>query len=393
MFKIKNSAIIFLIITFLMAKIGGWEIPHLIFYTVGGMMLVSALCSRNVARKLNAYQKIEQKDYYVDDELEISSFVENDAFFPIPHIEIVDRTEEAIAGNEIHPTITSILPMGREIIHKKIVAKYRGLYELGPIDVTMTDALGVMTRKQRIFSSIPVKVYPRIYNIESINLKSMQSYGTLTTKQKAFEDNSSVSDIKKYSPGESIKKMHWKISAKKGSLFVKNYEMTGSAATYIFLDFKRNSYKGENLRDLEERAVEAASSITSYLLKNSVSIEMYINSGNPYYTKGRDIKELNNFMNILCEIKTDGHRTMKDVLERRIRLISRGSSIIIITGDINYEESNIYGSIKAMGYDIILIYVGDYDLNKDIQMELDSFNIKLNVIKHDSDIKGVLESI
>lgn len=393
MFKIKRSAIIILIITFLMAKIGGWEIPHLMFYMVGGMMLVSALCSRNVSRKLNAYQKIEQKDYYVDDELEISSFVENDAFFPIPHIEIVDRTEETIAGNEIHPTITSILPMGREIIHKKIVAKYRGLYELGPIDVTMTDALGVMTRKQRIFSSIPVKVYPRIYNIESINLKSMQSYGTLTTKQKAFEDNSSVSDIKKYSPGESIKKMHWKISAKKGSLFVKNYEMTGSAATYIFLDFKRNSYKGENLRDLEERAVETASSITSYLLKNSVSIEMYINSGNPYYTKGRDIKELNNFMNILCEIKTDGHRTMKDVLERRIRLISRGSSIIIITGDINYEESNIYGSIKAMGYDIILIYVGDYDLNKDIQMELDSFNIKLNVIRHDSDIKGVLESI
>lgn len=393
MFKMKRSALFILIASYLLAKFGGWEIPHLMFYMIFGVMAASFLWLGRITKKINAYQSLEQRDYYVDEVLEVNSFIENDSFLPVPHIQIIDRTEEAISGGTAKPTITSLLPMEREIVCKSITAKYRGLYDLGPVDIEVSDALGVFTRKRRIYSNTPVKVYPRVHNIERINLKSMQSYGTLTTKQKAFEDNTSVSDIRKYSSGDNIKRIHWKVSAKKNNLFVKNYEMTGSAATYIFLDFKKNCYKGENIRDLEEKAVEAVSSIISYLLNNSVSIEMYINSSRAYYTKGRDIKELINFMDILCEIKADGSKTMKDVLEKRIRLISKGSSIIIITGEINTEEAVIYGSIREMGYDIILIYVGDFDPGDEVKRKISNYNVKINTIKSHSDVKGVLEAI
>lgn len=393
MLKIKKSAFFILIASFLLASFGGWEIPHLMFYMVLGVIIVSFLWSGRITKKVSAYQRIEQRDYYVDEKFEVDSYIDNDSLLPIPHIEIIDRTEELVSGEMAKPTITSLFPMEREIIHKDITAKYRGLYNLGPIDIEISDALGILTRKRRIYSDTYFKVYPRIHNIEKINLKSMQSYGTLTTKQKTFEDNTIVSDIRKYSPGDSIKRIHWKVSAKKGDLLIKNYEMTGSAATYIFLDFKKNCYKGENIRDLEEKAIEAASSTISYLLNNSVSIEMYINSASAYYTKGRDIKELVNFMDILCEIKTDGNKTMKDVLEKRIRLISKGSSVIVITGAINEEEAVIYGSIKNMGYDIILIYVGDFQIKEEIKKTINNYNVKINVINSHSDIKGVLESI
>ncbi len=393
MLKIKKSAFFILIASFLLARLGGWEIPHLMFYMVLGVIIVSFLWSGRITKKVSAYQRIEQRDYYVDEKFEVDSYIDNDSLLPIPHIEIIDRTEELVSGEMAKPTITSLFPMEREIIHKDITAKYRGLYNLGPIDIEISDALGILTRKRRIYSDTYFKVYPRIHNIEKINLKSMQSYGTLTTKQKTFEDNTIVSDIRKYSPGDSIKRIHWKVSAKKGDLLIKNYEMTGSAATYIFLDFKKNCYKGENIRDLEEKAIEAASSTISYLLNNSVSIEMYINSASAYYTKGRDIKELVNFMDILCEIKTDGNKTMKDVLEKRIRLISKGSSVIVITGAINEEEAVIYGSIKNMGYDIILIYVGDFQIKEEIKKTINNYNVKINVINSHSDIKGVLESI
>lgn len=393
MLKIKKSALVILIASFLLARFGGWEIPHLMFYMAFGVIVLSFLWSGRIIKKINAYQRIEQRDYYVDEILEVNSFIDNDSLLPVPHMEIIDRTEESIGGEVPKSTITSLLPTEREIIRKNITAKYRGLYNLGPVDIEIYDALGVCKRKRRIYSNTYFRVYPRIHNIEKINLKSMQSYGTLTTKQKTYEDNTSVSDIRRYLPGDSIKRIHWKVSAKKSNLFVKNYEMTGSAATYIFLDFKKNCYNGENIRDLEEKAVEAASSIISYLLNNSVSIEMYINSARAYYTKGRDIKELTNFMDILCEIKTDGIKTMKDVLQKRIRLISRGSSIIVITGDINEEEAVMYGSIKNMGYDIILIYVGDFEIKEDIKRTINDYNVKINVIRSHSDIKGVLEAI
>lgn len=393
MLKIKKSAVFMLIAAFLLARLGGWEIPHQIYYMVSGVMIISFLWSGRITKKVNAYQKLDQKDYYVDDTLEITSFVDNDSFFPIPHMEIVDRTEESLRSEKSKPTVVSLFPTEREIIKSNIVAKYRGIYDLGPIDIEVSDALGVVTRRHTIYSNTSFKVYPRVYDLENLNLKSMQSYGTLSTKQKAYEDNTSVSDIRKYSPGDSIKRIHWKVSAKKRSLLVKNYEMTGSAAAYIFLDFKRNGFRGDSERDLEERAVETATSIISYMLKNSVSIEMFINSSMAHYTRGRDIKELKNFMDILCEIKSDGYKTMKDVLEKRIKLLSKGSSVIVITGNINEEEARIYGSIKAMGYEVILIYISDYPIDGNIRSIMDNYYLKTCSINTDSDIKGVLESI
>ena len=390
MYKVKKSIIIISIAALILAIYGGGNIPWMILYMTFGAFLFSFLWCSFSFKQLSGFQKIENKDYYVDDIVMIQSFIDNDTLLPVPHVEVHDTTIGKISDENDCINVFNLIPTEREIVNSRVVAKYRGIYELGPLEVSISDIFGIFEFNRKIYSNIYFKIYPRIYNIEKFNLKSMQSYGTISTKQKAYEDNTSVSDIRKYYPGDSVKRIHWKVSAKMGSFFVKNYEMTGSASVFIFLDFRNDCYKGINSRLIEEAAVETVSSIVSYFLKNQVSIDMYVNAQRLYYTKGRDIKEINNFMEILCEIKTGGNRSIEDVFEKRIKLISKGSSIILATGIIDNKDADKYSEIKQMGYDLVIIYISDEMLDEKIYSIIKSSDIKLYQISSTSDIKGVL---
>lgn len=393
MLKVNKSYIFLLILSFLFAMSAGWEIPYLAFNIIISGFIISWLWARKVSKGLIINQRVKSMEYNVGDNISVQCFIDNDTILPVPEIEIIDRTTEKITKDEGRITLFSISPTGREAVTTNIKAKYRGMHLIGPVDVEVSDALGIFKFRRRVYSDTLIKIYPRVYNLLNFNLKSMQAYGTVTTKQKTYEDNTSVSDIRKYYPGDSIKKVHWKISAKKGGIYVKNYEMTGSALTYVFLDFKQDSFIGINAIELEERAVEASASIVYYMLKNSVSVEMFVNSSRPYSCKGRELKEISKFLDILCEVKPNGSRRMAEVLSKRVRLINRGASIIIVTGELTEEDLLAYCQIKEYGYDIILIYVSDLNMDEGVNEILINRGIPRFDINSQSDVKGVLEAL
>lgn len=389
--KVQKNAVFLVIATLLFALIAGGKLPYQIFYTISGAFIISYLWCLKVCSSISGYQRVRKNEYNVGDILEVETFVENDTFLPVPYAEITDSTLSHIKGFPPKVAAASLKPFETELVQNNLILKHRGIYNLGPIDIKISDIFRAINHELKIYSDVSFKVYPKVYEIKKFELKSMQSYGTLTVKQRAFEDNTTVSDIKKYFPGDSVKKIHWKVSAKRSELYVKNYEMTGSASVCVFLDFKKDCYDGSI--ELEERAIEATSSLISYMLYNKVTVDMYVNSSQLYYTKGRDINELKAFLNVLCEIKTNGVNDIADTLEKRIRLIPKRSSVIIITGHLDYKNGITYCGIKQMGFDVVLIYVCDNPMDNEILSAVIGAGIKLYLIKSDSDIKGVLESI
>jgi uncharacterized protein (DUF58 family) len=389
--KIQRNVILITIILLINALVAGGKLPYQIFYTISGAFIISYCWCYKVSNKISGYQRIRKYKYNVDDTIEIETYVENDSFLPVPYVEITDASLIDIKGVCPKPASASLIPFETELVRNNLTLNYRGVYKLGPINVKTGDVFRVFSREIKIYSDISFKVYPRVYEINKFDLKSMQSFGTFTVKQRAYEDYSTVSDIKKYFPGDSVKKIHWKISAKRAELYVKNYEMTGSASVCVFLNFNKDCYS--NSIELEERAVESTASIISYLLRNKVCVEMYVNSSQLCFIRGRDIDEFKNFLNLLCEIQTKGNNDIAEIIDKRIRLVSKGSSIIIVTGKIDYKDCLAYCNIKEMGYDVVLIYSSDSNLDNKIISMINNIGIKLCLVNSGSNIKGVLESI
>lgn len=363
----------------------GGRIPYVIFYTLFLSMLISYLTCRSSVRKISGFQRIKKYKYETGDTIKIETVLDNDSVFIIPYLELRDKTIEKM-GEGSACSVMSIGPWKRKREVREITIKYRGVYNLGPIELLIQDALRMFTWTLKIESRKNFMVYPKVYNIERLDLKALQSFGSVSNRQLVSEDSTNISDIRKYIPGDSIKKVHWKLSAKNNTLYVKNFEKAGNTAVYLFIDLYKNAYTGKYARDLEEKAIESACSITFYLMRRSVPMELYLTNSNISFIKAGDMRNFNRIMDIMCQAKPNGDRVMEDIIQKRLGLMNRGASIIVITGDISGDAASLYCTMKENGYDLIIVYVNDENLSDEKKKMLDACEIKLYMVKHDSQV-------
>lgn len=90
------------------------------------------------------------------------------------------------------------------------------IYEFS--DVRVYDIFGLFYKKKKAPSKCSILVKPPLVMPEAIpNLSGFRAKGL----RKSNSPNSEIYDIREYEPGDPIKSVHWKISAKKDQLLIK----------------------------------------------------------------------------------------------------------------------------------------------------------------------------
>src|SRR5690606_38961497 len=135
----------------------------------------------------------------------------------------------------------SVMPFSSKTYTFEVECKYRGYYSIGVERVEITDLLGLINIKYTVREPIYITVYPKIVELERFHIKTnyiSESHALLDTK---FEDMATISNIRKYAYGDRIKKIHWKLTAKKNELMVKEFQNTTETSLMIVLDLSRNT--------------------------------------------------------------------------------------------------------------------------------------------------------
>ncbi len=83
-------------------------------------------------------------------------------------------------------------------------------------------------------------------------------------------------EIKEYTPGDPMKFINWKATARKDKLMVNKYEVEGKKAVWIFLDANRYMGHGTAIKNYLEAAIEAANSLTYYFASRGYKVGMYV---------------------------------------------------------------------------------------------------------------------
>lgn len=373
------------------ALFAGGKLPYYLFYIVLLMVLSSYFWTKTIINRLDFSQRTQKEYSYVGDEVEIKTMVFNESFLPVPYVEINNGLIKNISGKVQPSNIISLMPFDSKSVRENFTCMYRGCYSYGPVVVSISDIFGLFTWKRDIKCDGNLTVYPKIAYLERFSIRPMQMFGTVSTKQNANEDYSSISDIRKYYPGDSFKRIHWKVSARKGSLFVKNYEMSGSAEGYIFLNLFQDDYNNIYRADLEEKAVECAASIVHYTLMNNINTGLYSNGKKLSYIRGRDLKEFKKFMEEFISVKSNGAVPLGELLESRARLMPKGSSVIMITPKIDRRIMEKIVQLHEADFDVILVYIMLEDLKEEYIKIIKHYGIKLYKVGISDDVKTSLE--
>ena len=153
----------------------------------------------------------------------------------------------------------------------------RGIYKIDNLRISFLDILGFF----RIYKNIPIKKDFKIYTnkkeIKHKNLEHSFSYES-NIKDILNTMNDDYSDLKKYEPGDDIRKIHWKIFANKRELIVKKNELNKPKLKDIALFFAfENNYNNflvnnRFLSDINDLTLSMFNTLTHNIIKSEQNI-------------------------------------------------------------------------------------------------------------------------
>jgi len=164
--------------------------------------------------------------------------------------------------------------LGKAQVHFEygIHATYRCVSEVGIESVEMYDFLKIFKLRKQIKDNPILIVCPDVvpFSDELFSISPSQEAGT--SRKASFEDYSSITDVRKYEYSDSMKRVHWKLSAKKNELMVKNYDHTNTMVTAIIVDNRKTADTIKAPEILEDKLIETAVSICKFNLDDNYPV-------------------------------------------------------------------------------------------------------------------------
>jgi uncharacterized protein (DUF58 family) len=391
MIKVSKPPFILLAVLIITALFVGGVFIYSLVTTLLSIIFLSYLSGRSVYKNIvNILWKNSDK-VEVGDKVKIELEFYNSGIFPIPYLKVKTNFSKRLTGEQEHELIYSIMPASKTIITKEFVCKNKGIYQIGYAEVEFGDAMGIFKWKKTFESNVSLYVYPKLHNLKSLMIPFRQNFGTVPVNHSAYEDFASVRDIRKYNTGDSLKKIHWKVTAHKGEFFVKNLELNATADINVFWDLHHKNYMDEFADEIEELGAECAVSIIRYALNNNMSASLYAKDHNLIRLSGTGIARYPEFLDQITKAEVAGDTLVWDLVKREAQKLNLGATAIVITPQIDDIALEVLLSFKAKGIEFSVVYLchsKDY-VNSNVEA-LKQRGIMVNTLCLADDVRLVL---
>ena len=285
----------------------GERILYIAFLVLFFMPIVSLVITYINLKELKISQRLPDK-ILKNEEGILTIYLQNNAIIPFHDIdaEIVGK-RHVVDINEYH---SSSVDARKSVILKiPFEAFFRGKYEIGLSFIKVSDITGLFRLKIKQKKLVVLHVLPQIKNITSFPIRM----NLLSQAQSQFdmkdEDYSTVSDIRQYVPTDSIKRVHWKLTAKRNEWLVKVFESNALNQVVVIFDSLRLDLWEEECYALEDRMIHDAISISRFCLAKGMPVDLCATNG--LTTRARSLPEFN----VLYEAFSDLEFEDKTVLD------------------------------------------------------------------------------
>lgn len=141
----------------------------------------------------------------------------------------------------------------------------RGVLSVGPVSVRRGDPLGLFERTNDRRQAVDLYVHPRTTSLDGLSLGHLRDLEGLPA-QHLSRDDVSFHALREYQPGDDLRHVHWKSTARVGEVMVRQYEETRRSHFVVGLSTHPDEY-----RDPEEFevAISAAASVGLRALRDS----------------------------------------------------------------------------------------------------------------------------
>ena len=227
-----------------------------------GLYAVSYAWVRNQIQEIYFERRREGAMLVVGDALQERFVVRNESALPLHWLEFADKSRlPGYNPRQVVSCGSGSSYQWRAEAH----CTQRGVFRLGPHTLRTGDPFGLFGLEVVETRSESLLVYPRVAHIPEMELPRGSSSGQ-DRRRRAYSGSERAQVVRAYQAGDSLRHVHWPISARKGELIVTDVETEPSGDLWIVLDVNRQVQSGKAEQSTLETSIVLAASVAAEFL-------------------------------------------------------------------------------------------------------------------------------
>jgi len=266
----------------------------------------------------------------------------------------------------------------RTFLTRTLLAQ-RGKFPLGPLKIISGDPFGIFRASSLAQVKHHVLVYPQIFKLDGFPTLPGYLTGGHQKKQKTTEVPPYAAGVREYQPGDPLSRIHWKTTARRDRVMVKEFEQDPQTQVWLFIDCNSSYaagidhldtgshrgasqigriYQGELVPPHTfEYLISAAGSVADYYIRQNYNVGL-ASSGEIWFDlpMERGERQYQKLMEAFALIKCDGNTPVTELVETKSQKVNRGSTIVLFTSENTDHLSRAVGNMLRHKYQPIVVY-------------------------------------
>lgn len=311
--------------------------------------------------------------------IEMTITVGNDKLLPLTWLQFKDDLPVAIdselaisqMASEItgkYTLLNSFSLYGRETTTRNVTLKFpqRGFYSLGPVTYESGDIFTLFTVERQHQYLDTLVIYPQIWPLEELGLPAKEPFGDIKVHRSLFTDPIKTQGIRDYQPEDRYRDIHWKATARRGSLQTKVYDPSTGMTIAVFLNVAtfHKHWIGFD-PELLERAISVAASIANYGVQKRWAVGVYANGSVPGSDQpirvppGRSPDQLSHVLEALAAVTEFATGSIERMMLRVSPGLPWASTVVLVTAVVTEEIMVGLVRLQEAGRRVVLVSLSE----------------------------------
>jgi uncharacterized protein (DUF58 family) len=365
-------AILILIISLAMRQVQ-LALVCLLFLLTGG---VSRLWNRHCLSRIEYRRRLSRNRVFFGEEVTYEIEIANRKPLPLPWLQVEDELPEKVTllkgkttpTSEDRVILSNMFPVN---MYHRVKRRFpmqclqRGTFIFGPTNIRSGDLFGFFRREKHIETLDYLFVYPRLVPLDRLGIPSRQFFGDIRLKRHLFQDPVLTAGVRDYVPGDSLKRIHWKSTARLGRLQTRVYEPTTTVDISLFLDVRtlRAPLWGSNYQ-LQELSIITAASIARHALEAGFRVGLYVNQitrfsrGTVRVPHSQHPDQMVRILESLAQLHQTETVPIARFIRQEVPVLPWGSTLVVISAQPFDELLAALLDLRRVGRSVALVKVG-----------------------------------
>lgn len=249
--------------------------------------------------------------------------------------------------------VPDLPPDANEPLQYRLAARRRGVYTIGPVRLECHDFLGLYRFTRRVGPVAELLVYPRAVPMPNLWPPAARGVMPRHSRRRRLGPTGDFRGVRNYVPGDDLRRVDWKSSARQGRLTVIETENPQITEAVVILDLLRGTHVGHGDRSSLEYAATLAASLAAEAETRGCLVGLVaVGARDLSVPVSAGPRQRLQVLEALARAKDDGTQPLSAVVSAHEESFPPGCAVSVISAGTSPDHVTAAARLRTLGHPV-----------------------------------------